>query len=63
MKGHSTKYLTRNPHNGQGHHKQECLRNCHRKEKCKKTRLLDVTWCPEWDPGTEKGQLGENEEM
>lgn len=53
IKGCSTNYLTNISQNSQGN-KKKMLRNCHNQEELKETWLLNVTWYPGWDPGTEK---------
>lgn len=52
MEGHFTKYLANTPQDCQSHGKKERLRKCHRpKEINNKTRRLNATWYPGWDPG------------
>jgi hypothetical protein len=41
--------------NCQGHQNVRQFGKWSRKEKPKDTRLLNVMWCTEWDPGTEEG--------
>ena len=47
------------PPNNQGHKNEGSLRSCHRPEKSKDTRGLNVMRSLGWDPGTEKRTLVE----
>ena len=53
MEEYSTKFLTSTLQKCQGQEKQDCLRNCHRREEIKESWCLNIVWCLGLGHGTE----------